>query len=419
MCIDDIYFKVMILGLVPLLDPDTHPNFNKCLNIVHRAAKKILVEFLAKPKETLNTINCRILYLLICPDSSVRHKADQLLLKSTETNEYDHLINGRSSETKTLEALLTLATVFPDKFTPTIEHIISTFISHSALNPDLFTGSILQITKILGYLLLSYERNTSCIMYDEDTTGLFSNLSEFWTLTLDFICNSLINTLTMVHTVKNIRHVVSQVFSLTGFLLSADFPAGHDLEQASESITRTLDAMIGWFEASDDRLRSESLAGAGQILRYVQSNGLTVGDVEMERFDGFIKGTIGSLSASERELLGMWDVTDDLFIDSDDDAMDVCENDAGVIDLTNEVDSPKPIKAVETQYVKSREPMKKERVAGVYETIPITIPKNYAVNEREVRDSWMVRICFRINTIDDGQGCEDGKVSGKETETGA
>jgi hypothetical protein len=80
----------MILGLVPLLDPETQLNFNTCLNMVHKAAKKILIECLVmyKPKETLNTVNCQILYLLICPDSSVRHKADQLLLKATETDEY-------------------------------------------------------------------------------------------------------------------------------------------------------------------------------------------------------------------------------------------------------------------------------------------------------------------------------------------
>lgn len=88
-CFFAFKFKIMILGLVPLLDPETQLHFNTCLNIVHRAAKKILIECLAmyKPKETLNGFNCRILYLLICPDSGVRHKADQLLLKATETDE--------------------------------------------------------------------------------------------------------------------------------------------------------------------------------------------------------------------------------------------------------------------------------------------------------------------------------------------
>ena len=80
----------MIIGLIPMLDEDHHVEFNKSLNILQRAAKKVLVEALAtfKPKETLERINCRIIYLLTSTDTSVRHKAEQVLLKSTETDEY-------------------------------------------------------------------------------------------------------------------------------------------------------------------------------------------------------------------------------------------------------------------------------------------------------------------------------------------
>jgi hypothetical protein len=207
----------------------------------------------------------------------------------------------------------------------------------------------------------------------------------------------LVNTLTMFQTVKNIRHVVSQVFSLSGFLLSAGFP-GVDIDSASESITRTLEAVMGWFEATDDRLRSEALAGAGQILRYVGSSGLKVDAGTIEVFEGYVKGDIGGLGAGEKELLGMWDVTEDLFEDSDDEVMEEVH---AVIDLTNLVDTPKK------ENVKYVEPL------GKMDRGSVPIGKNYAVRDREVRDSWMV--CNLVNDVDYGQGCQDGEEYEEET----
>lgn len=105
-----IWEKCMILGLIPPLvevtdTPDENDaavlevrnptskdvdKFNECLRLVHRAARKIaLGEYsMFRPRETLQKLSCRILYLLVCPNSMVRQKAEQLLYKATETDLY-------------------------------------------------------------------------------------------------------------------------------------------------------------------------------------------------------------------------------------------------------------------------------------------------------------------------------------------